>query len=518
MSYEIDSGHCEYGAKNKAGNNRKKRVSEKEINTNVYNLNPEKPPAKSTYINHLKVLSKRISQSDKAIPVYNSFDRLKICVDLRLHASKIEFENISLHDNEVPDNEKSYLETQIGRQRKMKELSSNHISCITSNTTDKHKDDNSLKEITDSMCVGANDSSGNNSEDIELLDNYNITEDEERFQIRSGANKYPDCGICRKNLPSGLNAIYIQNDYFIMEITGKWMADNGNLGLINVHNIINCLKKVCERKYVSFNAAALLDVATVRVCDVTLDLITDKPRNYISAMSAMFPGISSNYNMYNYNNGGLIIRGKAKDTGMSFSMYHKGCELNDRRHKNYTYLQTIGEKALKQAQKTLRLEVHLWRLEDMKVILELPPQEKYQVALSDVLKSKAPAVLNVMRKYKLTEDVLREEIKGFTDEYLIKPQTEEAVIELLAGIGALSLYKAQECNIRATRDMIAHEFNIIDDEELLKKLNSLIRNCFFNFKYYNKPKCIKAILDLLNLIHTAYGRRTSQDEILPVVA
>lgn len=154
----------------------------------------------------------------------------------------------------------------------------------------------------------------------------------------------------------------------------------------------------------------------------------------------------------------------------------------------------------------------------MKVMLELPPQEKYQVALSDVLKSEAPAILNVMKKYRLTEDILHEEIKAFTDEYLKTPQTKEEVIELLAGIGAISLFTAQEYNIRATRDMIAYEFNIIDDEELLKKLNSLIRSCFYNFKYYKKPKCIKAILDLLDLIHTEYGRKKSQDEILSVVA
>ena len=502
MSYEIDSRHSKSGANNKSGKNKKKRAVENEVNTNVYNLTPEKPPARSTYISHVKVLDKRISQIAKIIQVYNNFDRLKICVDLRLHASEIEFENISLHENAIPDNEKSYLETQIERKRKIKEVSSNHTISIMNNINDKHEYDNS----------------SNLGEEIELTNNYNIIEDEEVLPTRNGANIYPNCGIYRKNLPLGLNAIYINNDYLIMDITGKWVADNGNLGLINIHNIIKCLKKVCECKYVSFNVAALIDVATVRVCDVTLDLITDKPSNHISAMSAMFPSISFNYNMYNYNNGGLIIRGKAKDTGMSFSMYHKGRELNDKRHNNYAYLKTIGEKALEQAQKTLRLEVHLWRLEDMKVMLELPPQEKFQVALSDVLKSKAPTVLNVMKKYRLTEDVLSEEIKGFTDDYLIKPQTEEAVIELLAGIGALSLYKAQECNIRATRDMIAHEFNIIDDEELLKKLNSLIRNCFFNFKYYNKPKCIKTMLDLLDLIHIAYGRRTSQDEILPVVA
>ena len=95
MSYEIDSKHYEYGAKNKTEKNRKKKAVEKKINTNVYNLTPEKPPAKSTYTSHLKTLDKRINRTTKAIEVYNNFDRLKICVDLRLHASEIEFENIS---------------------------------------------------------------------------------------------------------------------------------------------------------------------------------------------------------------------------------------------------------------------------------------------------------------------------------------------------------------------------------------------------------------------------------------
>ena len=60
----------------------KKRQVEKLDNT--IDLTLDKHPAKSTYQTHVRNLNKRISQTASSIPTYNNFDRLKICVDLRL--------------------------------------------------------------------------------------------------------------------------------------------------------------------------------------------------------------------------------------------------------------------------------------------------------------------------------------------------------------------------------------------------------------------------------------------------
>ena len=44
----------------------------------------------------------------------------------------------------------------------------------------------------------------------------------------------------------GLNNIYIQNGLFIIDITGKWMAENGVLGSLQKDNIHQALQKVLE--------------------------------------------------------------------------------------------------------------------------------------------------------------------------------------------------------------------------------------------------------------------------------
>jgi len=483
--FEIDSKHCSSGASRKKGKNNI------DSGTNEVVFMPEKPPAKSTYDSHIKKLNKRIADSANIKPDYNNFDRLKLCIDLRLYGTQIEFKNITLIDNENPDKEKSYVETQIENNRLIKGIMSNSrqefISVLSSDDTVQVDDED------------------------ELSDDYQSEEVEEIIPVRKGSNVYPNCGIPQKYLPTGLNAIYIKNDYFIMDISGKWMADVGYLGFINIHNIAKCLIKVCECGYVSFNIAKAIDVTTVRICDVTLDITTEHQSKFIRGMSAMSPIIASNYRTINYKNNGLIIRSTAKDVGMSFTMYNKGRELDDRRHNYYSYLNTIGNEGLELAHKTLRLEIHLWRLGDIRDILEIPDNEKYEVALSDVLRSKAPAVLNILSKYRLTEEILRDEIKGFTDKYLSPPQTEEEVTELLAGIGMMAIFEKQALNHRNTRDFLAVEFMLEDDEKLLKKLNRTMRNAFHNFIFYCRPKCIKRVLDLLDLIHGAYGRNCDEN-------
>lgn len=482
MSLEINSKHQTSGAKKKG---RKENKEVEIVETNVFDLAPEKPPARSTYLSHVKDLDNRIKATATTVPIFNNFDRLKLCVDLKLHASDIEFENISLVDIENPEKQKSFVEARIENYRLMK------VAGMKSEPTIFSADSNS-------------DLYDNPFDD--LLEDYALKEQEEDLPVRKGNNIYPNCGVKQELLPMGLNAIYIKNDYFVIDFSGKWMAEAGCLGYINIHNIVQCLIKVRECKYVNFNVGKLIDVATVRICDVTLDLRTTIQNKFIKAMSAMYPTIAERFQMYNYKNDGMIIRSRAKDVGMSFCMYDKGRELSDKRHNFYSYLMAIGEEGSKLANEILRLEVHLWRLDDMREILELPVQKKYEVSLSDVLKSKSPAVLNVFKRYKLTEEILRDEIKGFTDEYLTSPQNEAQVTDLLAGMGVMSLFGSQAFNIRSLRDMLAVEFELEDDEKMLKKLNRIIRDSMENFILYNKPKSIKKVLELLDLIHQAYGR------------
>lgn len=471
---ELDKKHQKAGATRKSLG--------KEIEVNTIDFIPAKPPATSTYKTHVRELGKRIAQTAATVPIYNNFDRLKICIDLRLYDKKIEFELKSLVNMNHPEKKESYLKKKIVTNRHIKVMFSDNPE----NAVDVDRDD--------------------------YLEDYDLDEMDEPLPKRKGESIYPNCGIPQKALPTGLNAIYIKDDYLIIDITGKLMADKGYLGYINAHNIAQCLGKIRDMGYVYFNVAQAIPIATVRLCDVTLDLETFNQKKLVSGMSAMTPTIASNYRTYNYKNGGLIIRSIAKSVGMSFSMYDKGRELNDKRHNYYTYLKTIGDEGLEKAYRTLRLEVHLWRLRDIREILEFPNNEAYQVSLHDVIMSKTPAVLNVMKKYKFTEEILHDEIKGFTDEYLTPVQTDNEVIELLAGIGMMSVLSKQEGMYRQTRDLLGKFFRMEDDDNLMKILTKSMHRAFYNFILYFRATAIKDVLELLDLIHKGYGRNSTNSD------
>lgn len=75
-SFELDPKHQNSGANNRYEN---KKVAEVD---NVIDYMPAKSPAESTYRTHIRKLGKRILQTAKTVPIYNNFDRLKICIDL----------------------------------------------------------------------------------------------------------------------------------------------------------------------------------------------------------------------------------------------------------------------------------------------------------------------------------------------------------------------------------------------------------------------------------------------------
>lgn len=446
------------------------------VYVNSVDFMPAKPPAASTYKSHVKNLEKRIIATAQTVSMCNNFDRLKICVDLRLHGKDIHFRIKSLKSRKHPDKEISYVKKEIAIHRQIKTMCNNNSDEIVP------------------------------IEEDDVIETYGIDEDDEPLPERTGKNLYPNCGIWQNLLPFGLNAIYVKDDYFIIDVTGKWMAGTGNLGYINASNIEQCLMMICIRGYVYYDVSELLKVATVRLCDVTVDLKTSEQRKLVAGMSAMTPLLIPHYNTYTYKNGGLIIRGTAKNTGMSFAMYDKGRELEDKRHKYHEYISTIGQSGVELAKNTLRLEAHLWRLKDIRAILDIEEKEKYEVLLSDVLGSKSKAILNVMKKFDFTEEILRDKIKGFTNEYLTPIQADNDVTDLLASIGVMSILTEQKGMYRATRDLLGLYFNIEDDEKLLRKLTTNMRESFYNFTFYFRAKPIKEVLNLLNMIHTVYGR------------
>lgn len=472
-----------------------KKVEEgiNKMETNDFDWKPSKPAVRSTYVSLCKDIEKRINKPVGITP-YNTFDRLKICIDLMLYGRDIEFEIIEMEDDETPDKPKSYIEKRMESHRLLK-YAVTHNPLKELENLAKRSDNHDTKDELDIF-----------DEELDELD----IEDEPELSYRNEPHKntYPNCRIDVKEL--GLNQLYIKNDTLVIDVTGKWVASDGNLGGINIHNIRACMQKVLDLGVIHFNLAKAVEIATVRLCDVTLDIQTEKKDKFIRALSALYPLYSARNHIRKYSNNGLLIRSKSKNAGMCFTIYDKGAELNDkRRSDNYKYRNLIGNTGEQLACKTLRMEVHLYKLKNIRYMLELAENEHFQVTLLSVLRSKTSVILKMFEHYNITEDKLKDEIIAFTEEFLPKtpnPQTVDNLIKLFASERMAELLIAHKYNILSLSNRVAIEYRLLDTETLLRNLNSFIHQRLYTFILYRKPKSIKLILDLLNIVHSAYGR------------
>ena len=62
--------------------------------------------------------------------------------------------------------------------------------------------------------------------------------------------------------------MFLFKGYFVVDITGKWMADSGVLGSLHRDNIREALQKVIELGIVNFNIDEFIRHAQVFICDV----------------------------------------------------------------------------------------------------------------------------------------------------------------------------------------------------------------------------------------------------------
>ena len=362
-------------------------------------------------------------------------------------------------------------------------------------------------------------------QEMELIEESKQNIEEEPFEARVGSNIYPNCWIEQHKLPLGLNALYIKDDRLIIDVTGKFMADTGFLGYINIHNIAQCLIKIRDLNHVFFNVAKAIEVTTVRLCDVTLDIRTLAQGNFIRALTSIFPIFSANNIIKKYGNSSIMIKSKADKVKKSFIMYDKGIEVRYERGHYREYWFAIGNEGLDIADHTLRLEAHLFTFDSMRRYLRLPEGE---IKLPDLLRSTAPVMLNILADYNITEEKLRNMIKSHVDNYLpevndVKDLTNvlaaEKISELLACQRVVEIFEQQQYECSALNDMIALEYGITKNDKLMKKLSPYLRDCCYTYLLHYKPKTIKSLLELLDLIHTSYGRMSSaKGEALEEVA
>lgn len=546
-SYEINSKHCSSGAEKK--NVRLKKISGDVANgatteDNDFNYKKEKPPARSTYLHLIKTLDKKIVQTAHTVSVHNAFDRIKMCIDLRLHGEAIEFEILDMLYTGTLEEPKSFIEKKIERRRQLQIACSKPLTSML-RELDRSEIDEWEKELCESMITGViiptdeaepeaettaekepeAEATAEEEQEMELIEESKQNIEEEPFEARVGSNIYPNCWIEQHKLPLGLNALYIKDDRLIIDVTGKFMADTGFLGYINIHNIAQCLIKIRDLNHVFFNVAKAIEVTTVRLCDVTLDIRTLAQGNFIRALTSIFPIFSANNIIKKYGNSSIMIKSKADKVKKSFIMYDKGIEVRYERGHYREYWFAIGNEGLDIADHTLRLEAHLFTFDSMRRYLRLPEGE---IKLPDLLRSTAPVMLNILADYNITEEKLRNMIKSHVDNYLpevndVKDLTNvlaaEKISELLACQRVVEIFEQQQYECSALNDMIALEYGITKNDKLMKKLSPYLRDCCYTYLLHYKPKTIKSLLELLDLIHTSYGRMSSaKGEALEEVA
>lgn len=521
-SDEISSKHRNNGAEKK--NVKLKKISGDVVNgttseTNDFDYKKEKPPARSTYIHLIKTLDKKIVQTAHTVPVYNAFDRIKMCIDLRLHGEAIEFEILDILYKGILEEPKSFVEKKMESRRQLQVACSKLLPSMLKKL-DSNEIDEWEKELCEGMVTGdiiptdEAEPEAVKTQTWEVLEESEQEIEEEPFETRIGNNIYPNCWIEQHKLPLGLNALYIKDDRLIIDVTGKFMADTGFLGCIDVHNIAQCLIKIRDLNHVHFNVAVAIEVATVRLCDVTLDLHTLAQDNFIRALSSIYPIYSAKNIIKKYGNSSIMIKSKAEKVKKSFIVYDKGKEVRYKRGHYTDYWFEIGDEGLEVADHTLRLEAHLFTFDSMRKYLALPEGE---IKLPDLLRSTAPVMINILADYNITEEKLRGMIKSHVDEYLpevndVKDLTKvlaaEKVTELLACQHVVELFEQQQYECSALNDMIALEYGITKNDKLMKGLSPYLKDCCYTYLLHYKPKTIKLLLELLELIHAVYGRNS----------
>ena len=320
------------------------------------------------------------------------------------------------------------------------------------------------------------------------------------------------CLIYKKTL--GITNIYINKDILVIDITGKLMAAYGDLGLININNIKECLKKLIDLELFTFNIDKFLKYAGCYLADVTMDLFLGKEKRckrMINAISSFLPIISKDFNNKKYKRHGLMIRRKSEDTGYSFIAYMKKSDLNKsilRETKPVRYTEIIGEAGEYIAKSTLRLETHIYKMKDLRKFLNIQATHKGFVPLMAVLRSKQPVILNVLKEMEIDEQKLYNRLSWIqVKDNFLKDEKCLSLDEFKDIVFTEWIAKQiidNDYNTDITRAHILTEYSIDIDDKLADKIMPALKRGLLNFICYRKPKSISLVILLLTLIYDKY--------------
>ncbi len=445
---------------------------------NDFNLEPEnKRAALSTIKSRIKDVDVLLKNVDKlySAKIIQNFDRLKIWIDLNKYGKYIDF---SIGKNLI----KQYNPSVSPYKR----YAAKYNKCLSGEEQYFYNPDDEF----DDECISYSD----------------------RKKI------YNDCGISydifKKTL--GINNVYIQNDILVIDITGKLMAEYGVLGLINVNNIDDCLKKLQQLDLFSFNIQKFLKYAGCYIADVTLDI--KYPEKYsikksLDALGSFVPVISNDFYVNKYKKGGLLLKKKSQDTGCSFIIYYKGEEIikkpaPSRETKPVKYREIIGEEGMYIAEQTLRFECHMYKMKTMRKLLNIPAKTSGIVSLKDVLNSREPTIFNMIVEsgvnlneifnslewYSLKTDILENK----------KDMSKEDFEELAMAEWYINKLKENNYDISIVKKHIMVEYNIDFEKNYKKNIVSVIQKNIYNYLCFRKPKTLGIVLFLINYIQQQY--------------
>lgn len=483
--------------------------------TNDFDIEREKYAVMSTYQTELKELYDTIYNIEPC--GHQVFDKLKIAIDLKKYNRIINFkflENDYWEECSTPEKHSTLKDESIKRKNLITHAIENYEEQIEIFNNKINEDDFTL-DIFD----GFDDFVESDEEVIE----------EERK--RTSDNEYPNCRISYelRKRKLGLQNIYIKNDNLYIYITGKYTAKRGYLGGIHKENILDVLQEILDLNLFSFDIEKFYQNACVYLCDVCADIKVYNAGKYIKALSSFLPLASDKAVIRKYRNESIMYHSKAKNYGSSFIAYDKYAEIMSRHKCPYyrSYYETIEDCNL--FRDVIRFECKMFKLNDMRKLLNIPKKVNGIVLLKDVMESKATPILDRLAFFGVSISNIEKQYKYFVKDSPFKvffdiissPEYINAAANFInksSGIGldekyiiirrlaeqrVAQLLKENRFDLTIIKDTLAIENDDISSE-IFKAYNTTLKSTYLDFITYQKPKTLRAVTDLLKNLRTYY--------------
>lgn len=470
--------------------------------TNDFNLTAEKIPPLSTIRAQLRS-ARTLIETSVTVPARTEFDRLRISLNLERYGELVGFEEWGMENVSNPTAPPSYLQDKELRE-------DNPEPRIITNPF--MEEDTNEYDISDLFDIDEEEDSFTSlaQEEVEnTLESENEAREDDLDVIHDKKVKrrirYEDY-----KTSIGLNNMFICNGYFVVDITGKWQADTGVLGSLHRDNIREALEKVLDLDVVDFDIDEFLKRAQLFLCDVCIDIPLDSKAQvlrYIDGISSFFPIASNRFNINKYGRHGLSLKPYAKTSGFSFTVYSKGQELDysvKRSTRATQYTEILGASGISLAERTLRLEVKLYKLKNIRTALNVISHEKGVVRLLDVLNSTAPVMLQIFELFSGNPKELLSRLDWLNN--IVTAPDGLTLSEIFIAERFVELLRENKFDLTLTKSHIRTEYINATDAEL-EYFNSLAnsRRNILNFIVYRKPKSITVMLAVLARLQAYYS-------------